>query len=212
MDTILEVNRVTKIVKGKKLLNEVCLKINKPGVYGIIGRNGSGKSVFFKTIIGLMQPTDGEIYFKCKRMNTGEFAENIGVLLDTPGFIPHYSAFRNLRFLASIRNKISEDEIRRAILSVGLNPSDTTPVRKYSLGMRQRLGIAQAIMENPQFIILDEPMNGLDESGIVDVRKLILSYKKKGVTVLIASHNPEDRSLLCDHVYKMVEGSLQFES
>lgn len=145
-------------------------------------------------------------------MDNGRFPENIGVLLDTPSFIPHYSAFRNLKFLASIRNKISEDEIRNAILLVGLDPDDTTAVRKYSLGMKQRLGIAQAIMENPQFLILDEPMNGLDESGVEDVRKLILRYKKRGVTILIASHNSEDVSLLCDHVYKMIEGSLYCHS
>ncbi len=129
-------------------------------------------------------------------------------MLDTPGFLGQYSGFRNLKLLSSIKNQVTDEELKEVISFVGLNPDDPRPVRKYSLGMKQRLGIAQAIMEKPKLLILDEPMNGLDESGVHDMRQMILDFKNQGMTILLASHNSEDISILCDVVYQMDNGQL----
>jgi ABC-2 type transport system ATP-binding protein len=208
MSTILDIQNLSKAIKGRRLLENIQLKIEKPGVYGIVGRNGSGKSVLFKTIAGLLVPTEGTVKVFNENIGKGNFPRNFGALLDTPGFLPQYSGFQNLKLLASIQNRVSEEELKKVISFVGLDPDDKVSVRKYSLGMKQRLGIAQAIMEKPNFLILDEPMNGLDESGVNDIRRMILSFKKQGMTILLASHNAEDISLLCDVVYKMDNGHL----
>lgn len=208
MGRILEVQKLSKLVKGHYLLKDIQLVIDQPNVYGIIGRNGSGKSVLFKTIAGLLVPTNGTVKVFEDNIGKGQFPKSFGALLDTSGFLGHYSGFRNLKLLSSIQNKVTNEELRTVISQVGLNPDDTRPVRKYSLGMKQRLGIAQAIMEKPKFIILDEPMNGLDESGVEDIREMILDLKKQGTTILLSSHNAEDISILCDVVYKMDDGQL----
>lgn len=208
MTAILKIENLTKKVKGQTLLDNINLTIEKSGVYGIVGRNGSGKSLLFKSISGLLQPTDGTIHLFGEQIGNGKFPQKFGALLDTPGFLPQYTGLKNLKFLASIQQKIGEDEIRETINLVGLDPDLKTPVRKYSLGMRQRFGIAQAIMEKPKFIILDEPMNGLDEDGVNEVRKMIIKFKNEGLTILIASHNAEDINVLCDKVYKMDKGQL----
>ncbi|MCW1927437.1 ATP-binding cassette domain-containing protein [Bhargavaea beijingensis] len=205
---IIEINHVTKTVKGNDLLKDIDLRITKPGVYGVIGRNGSGKSVLFKTIAGLLRPTTGEVKVFGEKVGNGRFPKHFGALFDLPGFVPRYTAFNNLKLLASIRGIISTEDIRQVISKVGLDPDDRRPVKKYSYGMRQRLGIAQAIMENPSLLILDEPMNGLDETGVEEIRGMILEFKKQGMTVLIASHNSEDIKLLCDQVYRMDQGKL----
>ena len=172
MENIIKICNLSKVIKGKHLLKDINLEINSSGIYGIVGRNGSGKSVLFKSIAGLLSPTNGSIHVFNKEIGKGNFPENFGAILDTPGLISHYSGYRNLKLLASIQNKANVEDIKRCIAFVGLDYKDKTPVKKYSLGMKQRLGIAQAIMENPKLLILDEPMNGLDESGVNDVRKM----------------------------------------
>ncbi len=137
-----------------------------------------------------------------------DIPSNVGVIIETPGFLPNYSGYNNLKFLAKIRNKIGKDEIRTAIKSVGLDPDDKKHVGKYSLGMRQRLGLAQAIMEDPEMLILDEPMNGLDKDGVKDMRQYLLDLKEQGKTILIASHSAEDIDVLCDTVCEMDKGIL----
>ena len=206
--TILEIHNLHKKIRGRELLKNITLNIDKPGIYGIVGRNGSGKSLLFKTIAGLFVPTSGTVKVFGEVIGKGNFPKSFGALLDTPGFLTHYSGFQNLQILASIHNKISDTDIENVLTLVGLDNKDKGPVRKYSLGMRQRLGIAQAIMENPQLLLLDEPMNGLDESGVADMRDMILNFRKQDRTILLASHNPEDISLLCDAVYKMEAGEL----
>jgi len=206
--TILEIHNLYKKIKGRELLKNITLVIDKPGTYGIVGRNGSGKSLLFKTIAGLFVPTSGTVKVFDEIIGYGNFPQSFGALLDTPGFLTQYSGFQNLKILASIQNKISDKDIKHILTLVGLDFNDKGPVRKYSLGMRQRLGIAQAIMEKPKLLLLDEPMNGLDEFGVAEIREMIGNFRKQDITILLASHNPEDISLLCDEVYKMDRGEL----
>ena len=200
---------VTKTFKKAVVVQEVTAEFRQGEITGIVGRNGSGKTVLFKMICGLLQPTAGKITVNGKQIGKDvDFPESIGVIIETPGFLPFQSGYRNLMEIAGINRKISKGEVREAMRQVGLNPDSRKPVGKYSLGMRQRLGIAQAIMENPDVLVLDEPMNGLDETGVEEIRKLFLGLKESGRTLLIASHNKEDIVVLCDKVYRMDGGVL----
>ena len=209
MDNIITVEGVSKAYKGTKVLDNVNVVFGSGRIHGIIGRNGSGKTMLIKAVCGLVQPDNGKITVSGKVVGKDvDFPENIGVIIESPGFLPSESGYRNLAYLASLRGKIGKPEIRNAIISVGLNPDDKKHVGKYSLGMRQRLGIAQAIMENPDILILDEPMNGLDKSGVEDIRKLLLKFRNEGKTILLVSHSTEDIGILCDEVYEMDSGRL----
>lgn len=209
MSTIIEITNLCKSFKETKVLNDITIKIKKGNIIGIIGRNGSGKTVLFKCICGLVSPTKGTVKINNKILGKDmDIPDNIGAIIETPGFLPNYNGFKNLKFLAMIKNQISNEHIKDTIKLVGLNPDSKKHVGKYSLGMRQRLGIAQAIMENPDILILDEPMNGLDNEGVKDMRKLFLSLKEQGKTILLASHNKEDIEVLCDEVYMMDKGIL----
>lgn len=209
MSTIIEITNLCKSFKETKVLNDITIKIKEGNIIGIIGRNGSGKTVLFKCICGLVSPTKGTVKINNKILGKDmDIPDNIGVIIETPGFLPNYNGFKNLKFLAMIKNQISNEHIKDTIKLVGLNPDSKKHVGKYSLGMRQRLGIAQAIMENPDILILDEPMNGLDNEGVKDMRKLFLSLKEQGKTILLASHNKEDIEALCDEVYMMDKGIL----
>lgn len=209
MSTIIEITNLCKSFKETKVLNDITIKIKKGNIIGIIGRNGSGKTVLFKCICGLVSPTKGTVIINNKILGKDmDIPDNIGLIIETPGFLPNYNGFKNLKFLAMIKNQISNEHIKDTIKLVGLNPDSKKHVGKYSLGMRQRLGIAQAIMENPDILILDEPMNGLDNDGVKDMRKLFLSLKEQGKTILLASHNKDDIEVLCDEVYMMDKGIL----
>ena len=211
-EIIIEVNEVFKKYDDATVLDNVSLEIEKGKIYGLVGRNGSGKTVLMKCICGLIKPTSGEVKVAGKTVGKDvDIPEDIGVIIETPGFIPNYSGFKNLKLLASVRNKISNEEIRKSMEIVGLEPKSRKHVGKYSLGMRQKLGIAQAIMEKPKILILDEPMNGLDNQGVADMRKLFLKLKEQGRTMLVASHNREDIDVLCDEVYEMDHGILTTE-
>lgn len=190
METCIEVQNVVKRFRDQVVLKNVSISFEKGQIHGIVGRNGSGKTVLFKCICGLMHP------------------EDIGAIIEAPGFLPNYSGYKNLRFLANIRRKIGKEEILNVLKTVGLDPESRKHVGKYSLGMRQRLGIAQAIMEDPEILILDEPMNGLDNAGVQDIRALLLELKAQGKTILLASHNHEDIAALCDTVHEMDGGVL----
>ncbi|MBQ3601079.1 MAG: ATP-binding cassette domain-containing protein [Lachnospiraceae bacterium] len=204
---MIECCKVKKSFKGKLVLDEIEMKMKPGNIYGIIGRNGSGKTVLMKCICGFLQPDAGKVVVNGKTIGKDvDFIENAGVIIETPGFIPYFTGYQNLKNLASIRKKVSKKEIEDTMEYVGLNPKNHTMVAKYSLGMRQRLGIAQAIMENPEVLILDEPMNGLDKEGVEDIRKLLLQLKEQGKVILMASHNAEDIELLCDHVWEMDKG------
>ncbi len=207
--SVINVNNVTKEFRENTVLSNVSLEIEKGTVTGLVGRNGSGKTVLMKCILGLVSPTSGDITVRDKRVGKDiDIPENVGVIIETPGFLPNFSGYNNLMQLAKIRRKIGKAEVRAAIQRVGLNPNDKKHVGKYSLGMRQRLGLAQAIMEDPDILILDEPMNGLDKEGVKDMRQFLLDLKAQGKTILIASHSAEDIDVLCDTVCEMDKGVL----
>lgn len=209
MMNAISVKNLTKKFKEAVVLDDVSVDFETGKVHGLIGRNGSGKTMLMKCICGIVPPTSGEIYVNDQRIGKDtDIPQNVGVIIETPGFIPNYSAYNNLKFLAILNKKIGKTEIRNAISSVGLNPDDKKHVGKFSLGMRQRLGLAQAIMEDPDLLILDEPMNGLDKDGVKDMRRYLLDLKAKGKTILIASHSAEDIDILCDTVCEMDKGVL----
>ncbi len=204
---MITVENVSKSYKDKCVLQDVSLELKQGMIYGLVGRNGSGKTVLMKCICGFAKVTTGKICLNGKCIGKDvDFIENAGIIIETPGFISHITGFQNLSNLASIRGKINKEQIIDSMWLVGLDPKNKTRVGKYSLGMRQRLGIAQAIMEDPDILILDEPMNGLDNQGVEDIRKLLLDLKERGKTILIASHNREDIDVLCDHVWEMDRG------
>lgn len=209
MGSIIKVDKVMKKFGSDIALNNVSIEFEKGKIYGIVGRNGSGKTVLFKTIIGFLKPTSGRVIVDGKEIGKDtDFADNIGIVIETPGFLSSYNGYKNLEYLASIKNIIEKEEIKESMERVGLDPNSKKKVGKYSLGMRQRLGIAQAIMENPDILILDEPMNGLDNQGVEDVREILLHLKDEGKSIILASHNKEDIKVLCDQVYEMEHGKL----
>ena len=210
LEDIIIVKDLSKSFSGRKVLNSISVSFKSGKIYGIVGRNGSGKSVFFKILCGLMCPDSGSVSINGKLIGKDEdFPQDVGAIIEAPGFLPRWSGFQNLRYLASLRNLVSDKEIRNTFLVTGLDPDDRKPVGKYSLGMKQRLGIAQAIMEDPQVLILDEPMNGLDYEGVCQMRDLFLQLRSKGKTIIIASHSQEDITFLCDEVYRMDAGVLK---
>ena len=204
---IIEVKNLNLTIKKQKILENVSLSCEEGRIYGLVGRNGSGKTMLMKCICGFIRPDEGEIDVLGKRIGKDcDFAPDTGIIIETPGFIGHYSGFKNLKLLAAIKKKIDDDKIRKVMEFVGLDPKMKKSVRKYSLGMRQRLGLAQAIMEDPKVLILDEPMNGLDKEGVEDMRKYLLKLREEGKTILIASHSSEDIAVLCDRTYEMEKG------
>lgn len=210
MNNIITVRNVSKYFKEQKILENVSLDFEKGKIYGLVGRNGSGKTVLMKCICGFMPVSSGEIKVNNKIIGKDiDIAENIGIIIETPGFLPNYSAYNNLKLLAMIKNKIGKSEIEKVIAKVGLDPKSKKHISKFSLGMRQRLGLAQAIMEDPDIYILDEPMNGLDRSGVEEIRDLILELKKAGKTIIMATHIMEDVQLLCDIVYRVEDGKFK---
>lgn len=207
---MIKVENVCKKYGTQTILNHVNLEVEKGKIVGIVGRNGSGKTVLFKSICGLIPVDEGKIIVDGQVIGQDtEIPKNIGVIIETPGFLPNYSGYKNLYYLANIQNRIGKEDIIQTIKMVGLDPYSKKHVGKYSLGMRQRLGIAQAIMENPDILILDEPMNGLDKHGVEDIRNILIRLKEQGKTILIASHNPLDIEILCDDVHEMDAGVLE---
>jgi len=208
MSSAVKLENICKKFNKETVLRDVNADFHYGKIYGIVGKNGSGKTVLFKIIVGFIRPTSGHVYVKGKEIGVDtDFAEDVGLIIETPGFLSQYNAYKNLEYLASIRNRISKQQIKNAIKVVGLDAESPKKVGKFSLGMRQRLGIAQAIMEDPKLIILDEPMNGLDKNGIHIVKEVLENLKKEGKTIILASHYAEDMEI-CDEVYKMEDGVL----
>lgn len=208
-DISISVQHVYKDFGEEHILKDVHHDFEAGKIHGIVGNNGSGKTVLFKCICGFLLPTKGKILVDYEQVGRDmDFPADMGIIIETPGFLPTLTGMKNLQLLASLKKKIGNKEIRETIRKVGLDPDLKKHVAKYSLGMRQRLGIAQAIMEDPSLLILDEPLNGLDKQGVRDMRELIKGLQSKGKTILLASHNAGDIEELCDTVCDMDAGVL----
>ena len=206
---IIDVRNVNLTLGKTDILKDISVSFEEKLIHGLIGRNGSGKTMLMKCISGFIRPTSGEVEVDGKIVGEDiDFPDDLGIIIETPGFIPYYSGYRNLRLIAGLNKKIGKDKVRESMVKVGLDPDLKRHVKKYSLGMRQRLGLAQAIMEDPKLLILDEPFNGLDKDGVVQMREYLLSYKQQGKTILICSHSAEDIDILCDTVHEMDKGSI----
>jgi ABC-2 type transport system ATP-binding protein len=207
MQNIIELINVSKKYEDKYVLKNISAGFKKGQIHGIIGRNGSGKTVLFKCICGFIHLTSGSIVINDLQVGKDiDIPNNIGMIIENPGFLPGYSGFTNLKLLADISKKSDKQRIKEVMAEVGLHFDDSKHVSKYSLGMRQRLGLAQALLDDPEILILDEPMNGLDNHGVDDIRKLLLDLKDKQKTILIASHSKEDIEILCDTVHEIDSG------
>ena len=207
MKAAISVRNLSKDFGQDRVLKSVTRDFESGKIHGIVGNNGSGKTVLMKCICGFLLPTEGTVIVNGRRVGKDvDFPPDLGVIIETPGFLPNLSGVKNLEILVSLNKKIGLSEIADAIRRVGLDPHMKKPVGKYSLGMRQRLGIAQAIMEDPKLLILDEPLNGLDKHGVAEMRKLIKGLSAEGKTILLASHNQGDIDELCDTVCEMDAG------
>lgn len=206
---IIKVENASKSFNNYKVLDNVSLSCEAGKIYGIVGYNGSGKTVLFKCICGFYHLDEGEIWIRGKKMKKDmDMLTEAGIIIEEPAFLRNHCGYRNLDFLYRLRNHKNKKHIYEIMNKVGLDPSSRKKVCNYSLGMRQRLAIAQAIMEDQPILILDEPMNGLDKRGVIDMRNFFEGLKKEGKTILMASHSKEDIDVLCDEVYEMDMGKL----
>lgn len=207
MSIVISVQNVSKDFGHERIVKNVSREFEAGRIHGIVGNNGSGKTVLMKCICGFLLPTEGKVIVNNKQVGKDvDFPADLGLIIETPGFLPYMTGLKNLELLASLNKRIGLQEVATAIRRVGLDPTMKKHVGKYSLGMRQRLGIAQAIMENPSLLILDEPLNGLDKNGVREMRLLIKELKTAGKTILLASHNQGDIDELCDTVCEMDAG------
>jgi len=207
---MIRADNVSLILNKRQILSHISLELHNGKIYGLVGNNGCGKTMLMKCICGFVHPTEGKIEADGKVIGKDvDYLPDAGIILETPGFIGYYSGLQNLKVLAGINHKIGQEQIRDAMRRVGLDPDLKLAVKKYSLGMRQRLGLAQAIMENPSVLILDEPMNGLDRKGVEEVRRILLDLKALDKLLLIASHSAEDIKILCDKVFEMDSGKIE---
>ncbi len=205
MRTLIEMINVSKAFGRKVILKDVSFAVQEGETVGIVGANGSGKSVLFKLLCGFTQPDQGNVLVRGEELGKGrDFPENMGVFINSPGFIGIYSGFQNLKFLADIQGKIGTEEIEDAMIKVGLDPSNKTRVDHYSMGMKQKLGLAQAVMEGQDIVVLDEPFNALDHKTYGDIKEIIRMLKAEGKTIFLTSHRFEDIEQLCDKIY-MIE-------
>ena len=206
---MIEVKNVSLTLNKTEILKHIDLSLEEGKIHGLIGRNGSGKTMLMKCICGFYPVTTGRIFVLGQEIGKEtDFPSSLGVIIESPGFLMNMTGFRNLEILAGMKKLISAADIRLVMKKVGLDPDMKKAVAKYSLGMRQRLGIAQAIMEDPKLLILDEPFNGLDKHGVEEIRQILLDLKDRGKTILLASHNAEDIRILCDRVFEMDGGVL----
>lgn len=209
MEEIIVAEGAGKLFGETKVLDGISFSCGTSEILGIIGRNGSGKTVLFKCICGLLPLSEGTIKIRGRQLGKEvDIPERMGVLIETPAFLAEFNAYDNLRILAGINHEIGDDRVKEVLEQFGLDWRSRKRVGKYSMGMRQRLGLAQAVMENPDILILDEPMNGLDVHWIEMTRKLLLEMKAQGKAILLASHNKEDIDFLCDRIIRLEGGKM----
>ena len=207
----MEINviNVTKLIKGSIILQNVNANLKSGKIYGLYGPNGSGKTMFMRLIAGLIHPTTGTVCIDQSILGQDmDFPSSIGLLIENPALLPNYTGYNNLKLLANIKEVVSDSEIREAIERVGLDPMDKRKYRKYSLGMKQRIGIAAAIMEHPDIILLDEPTNALDDTGITQIKQLILEERDRGALIIMACHDIKIMEELCDEILCVNAGTL----
>lgn len=203
----IEIHNLSKVIRKVTILDQISLVMESGKIYGLQGRNGSGKTMLMRCICGLVYPTEGEVWIDEKKLNQDiSFPQSIGALIENPGFIGSYSGFQNLKLLASINPTIDDAQIASSMERLGLIPDDRKKYRKYSLGMKQKLGIAAAFMENPDLILLDEPFNALDEKSIAVVKDILLEKKKQGALILLSCHDHEDLEQICDEIFVIQDG------
>lgn len=203
-------DRIQKQIKGKVILSDVNLRLKGGKIYGFAGRNGSGKTMLFRALSGLMRIDSGSITLDGKILHKDfSVLPGLGILLENAGLYPDLTGVGNLLYLANLTKRIGRKEVTEVISRVGLDPADKRVYKKYSLGMKQRLAIAQAIMEKPDVIMLDEPTNSLDETGVEEIRRVILEERERGALILVASHNREDIRILADELYRVEEGRVE---
>lgn len=208
--TIIDLKNISKSYKGLVLFENTNLAIEKGKIYGLTGPNGSGKSVLFKMMCGFIFPDQGTVTIRGKQLGKdNRFPEDFGIIIDRPGYIGNKTGFENLKYLAMINRKISDEQIKETMIKVGLQPGAKQKVKEYSLGMKQKLAIAQAIMEDQEILLLDEPFNALDVDSVENIRGLLKSLKDKGKTIVLTSHNQEDIDLLSDHIYRVRNFTLE---
>lgn len=204
------IENLSKTIKNNKILDNVNLTFESGHVYGLVGRNGSGKTMLLRAICGLIFPDSGKVIIDGKQLHKDiSFPESCGIIIENTDLLPNFSAFDNLKMLSEIKNTANDNMIKSAIKSVGLDPDSKKKVKTFSLGMKQRLSIAQTLFEDPDILLLDEPTNALDEDGVNDVRRILLEQKKKNKLIITASHNKEDISLLSDTVISVSNGRFQ---
>ena len=209
---MIEIQNVTKVYGKQTVLSCVSATLEAGRIYGLVGINGSGKTTLMRCICGFTHPTSGKIIVNGDEIGKKvDFPKRTGIIIETPGFLPHYSGLRNLLLLAGVSHGATKERAAQVMRQVKLDPDEKKPVAQYSLGMRQKLGIAQAIMEKPKILILDEPMNGLDNESVAVVRKILKEQAENGATIILASHNREDIDVLCDKVYTMDHGVIECE-
>lgn len=206
----LTVENLCKKIKDKVILDNINLNLESGNVYGFVGRNGSGKTMLFRAVSGLINIDSGKVMLDEKELHKDmQVLPDMGIILENAGLYSEFTGRKNLQILADIRKKITPEEVDKAIERVGLDPDDKRTYRKYSLGMKQRIVLAQAIMEHPSILFLDEPTNALDEDGVNRIRRIVAEEKERGSIVLLASHNKEDIEMLADKVYYMVDGRIR---
>ena len=212
MSDYIQLTNISKTFGKQTVLQPLTMGFEEGMIHGIIGRNGSGKTVLMKMILGILQPTTGTVIVGDKRIGKDvDFPESAGAIIETIEFIPYMSAYQNLADIAAMRGNLSKTQIKEVLEMVGLGNVGRKHVSKFSMGMRQRLAIAQAVMESPKILILDEPMNGMDEKGVEEMRRLILARKAAGTTIILSSHNIEDIRILCDQVTRIDAGVVMRE-
>lgn len=206
----IEVRNLTKRISGNLILDNINIKMTDGKIYGLKGKNGSGKTMLMRAICGLILPTEGQVIIDGQVLGKDiSFPNSLGALIESPGFIANYSGFKNLKILSEIQDKIDDNKINEVLTMVGLDPKEKKKFKKYSLGMKQKLGIAAAIMEEPEIIILDEPTNALDESSVISLRKTLQKYRDAGALIIISCHDSEELEFLSDEIFFMENGRLK---
>lgn len=206
---MIELHNVSKIIKGRKVLDDISMTFNDGSVYGLKGINGSGKTMLMRLLSGLIYPSSGSVLIDGRRLGEElSFPPNMGLLIENPVFLNSYTGYKNLELLSCLNGKIGEDEIREALKKVGLDPDDRRKYRKYSLGMKQRLGIAAGIMESPHIMILDEPLNALDKDGVILFDRIMKEEKKKGTLMILTCHDDDKLKEYSDIIVTLENGKV----